>query len=160
VNVARIARTKSLSSLLPKEAKVVFRKYGFSSSEVLTRWADVVGPDMAKHTEPIRFQFQKGKRGHGTLHLKVEGSFAPALQHLAPLLMEKVNMFYGYKVVGKITIIQGPVDNSDSVQKPKKPILISQKNKRNLDLLLEDTKDPELRSVLEGLGKSILSDTV
>ena len=158
--MARIAKTRSLNSLLPKEAKKVFRKYGFAASEVLTKWEEVVGADMARHTEPIRLQFRKGKRGHGTLHIRAEGAFAPALHHLAPLLMEKVNVFYGYKAVEKITITQGPVDKSDSVQKIKKPENLSPENENELSLILKDTKDPELRSVLESLGRSILSDTV
>ena len=45
----------------------------------------------------------------GTLAVRVEGAYAIELQHLAPIVMERVNRYFGWRCVGRITIRQGPV---------------------------------------------------
>lgn len=156
--MARIAKIRSIGSIMPKEAKRAFKQYGFASSEVLTRWPDIVGPEMALHTVPQKLQFRRGKRGCGTLHIRSESAFAPALYHLAPLLIEKVNIFYGYRAVEKVTITQGPVDNSDSHQKRKKIAPLNAESEKELSVILKGAEDSELRSALDRLGRSILGD--
>jgi hypothetical protein len=45
----------------------------------------------------------------GTLAVRVEGAYAIELQHLAPIVMERVNRYFGWRCVGRIAIRQGPV---------------------------------------------------
>ena len=40
---------------------------------------------------------------------RVEGAYAIELQYLAPIVMERVNRYFGWRCVGRIAIRQGPV---------------------------------------------------
>jgi hypothetical protein len=44
-----------------------------------------------------------------TLILRVEGAFALEFQHMAPLLVERINARLGWRCVGRIVLKQGPV---------------------------------------------------
>ena len=44
-----------------------------------------------------------------TLVVRVESAFALELQHLAPLLIERINAHYGWRCVGRLVLKQGPV---------------------------------------------------
>ena len=44
-----------------------------------------------------------------TLIVRVESAFALELQHLAPLVIERVNAHYGWRCVGRLVLKQGPV---------------------------------------------------
>jgi len=58
----------------------------------------------------------------GTLVVKVEGPYAIELQHLTPIVMERVNRYFGWRCVGRIAIRQGPVARRAAVPlAPKEP---------------------------------------
>ena len=45
----------------------------------------------------------------GTLLVRAEGPYAIEVQHLAPVIIERVNRYFGWRCVGRISIRQGPV---------------------------------------------------
>ena len=51
-----------LNRLLPKAAKKALNSHGFTQSEVVSRWKDIVGPELALHTAPQQLKFPRGKR--------------------------------------------------------------------------------------------------
>src|SRR6516162_6307310 len=73
--VARVAKPSSmnkpgrsqprpLSDLLHKTLTEAFAKQGFASSELVTRWAEIVGAEIAAHSEPEKIQWMRGAHGH------------------------------------------------------------------------------------------------
>jgi hypothetical protein len=79
-------------------------------SSIVSRWPEVVGIFRRRHRpESIRFPPGKSK---GVLTIVVEGIHAPMMQHVAPVVMERVNLFFGYPAVEQITIRQGAVQAS------------------------------------------------
>jgi len=97
-------------------AKVVgesFTRQGFASAELVTRWTEIVGVEIAAHSEPIRIQWTRpadgGEREPGTLVLRVEGPAAIEIQHLANVICERVNQFLGWRAVARLALRQAPL---------------------------------------------------
>ena len=67
---------------------------GFAVARLLTHWAEVVGPEMAAKTRPVKIGYGKGAMG-ATLTLLVKASEAPMVQMALPVLKERVNAVGG-----------------------------------------------------------------
>lgn len=138
-----------------KLTRPVFGRHGFVSGALVMDWPAIVGSAVASHTMPIRIKFPPKERAEGTLIVKVASSaFATELQHLEPLILDRINGHFGYKAVARLKLIHGPLP----LRLTAKPLVES-----SLPLaggtaaLLETVEDPELRAVLERLGRRISS---
>ena len=104
---------RPLSALLHKTLQDAFAKQGFASIELVTRWTEIVGAEIAAHSEPEKIQWQRAYEGEppepGTLVLKVEGPTAIEVQHLSRVILERVNRFFGWHAVGTLRLRQAPV---------------------------------------------------
>ncbi|MGJ3626557.1 DciA family protein [Sphingomonas sp. MMS24-JH45] len=76
-------------------------------SAVVTRWPEIVGEQLAAVAKSIRFP--AGKKEGGNLTLTVRGAHAAMMGHVTPEIMERVNRFFGYAAVARVTIRQGEV---------------------------------------------------
>lgn len=79
---------------------------------------------------------------------------APLIEQVIPEIIERVNRFFGYRAVARVKIRQGavqpPADNRPAKPPPSlKPIPLE------LGDSLRDIGDPELRTVLESLARSL-----
>ncbi len=54
-----------------------------------------------------RSAFPRAASRAGVLTLLVEGAHAPLMQHLAPLIIERVNRFFGYAAIDRLVFRQG-----------------------------------------------------
>lgn len=145
---------KPISELMPQIGRTAFRRFGFVQSSVVTRWPEIVGPHHAKVCAPEAIRFPPGDKENGILQLVVLPAHAPLIQHVIPEIMERVNRFFGYQAVTKVKIRQGsvkpPSDERRSSSPPSlKPIPME------LGESLRDVGDPELRTVLESLARSL-----
>ena len=52
-------------------------------------------------------KFPAGKKAGGALTLLVDGAHAPLIQHLTPMIVERVNRFFGYAAINRIVFRQG-----------------------------------------------------
>lgn len=146
-----------LSNLLPKEARRVFRQFGFAESAIITRWHEVVGAELARYSMPLTLKFPRGKRVGGTLHIRVDGPIATELQHLEPILVEKINTFYGYGAVQKVAISQGPI-NRPAAAAQHKELRVDPEAAMEVHGLVEGTRDDALKKALEDLGRSVYAE--
>ena len=65
----------------------------------------------------MKIAFQRKERTGGALHVRVDGAFAVELQHIAPLVIERVNAYYGYTALARLALHQAPVGNqSDRIK--------------------------------------------
>ncbi len=108
------AAPRPLSDLIDATLGPVLAAQGFASSDIVASWPDVVGEKLATRCEPIKISWPKRigtaeASEPATLVIRVESAFALELQHLAPVLIERVNTRYGWKAVGKILLKQGPI---------------------------------------------------
>jgi hypothetical protein len=104
---------RPLRELVGKVVGDAFARQGFASAELVTRWEDIVGAEIAAHSEPIKLNWPRRadgeERDDGTLVLRVEGPAAIEIQHLAALICERVNRFLGWRAVGRLAFRQAPL---------------------------------------------------
>jgi hypothetical protein len=105
---------RPLADVLHKTLKDAFAKQGFASTELVTRWAEIVGAEIAEHSEPEKIQWSRRPCGGetpepGTLVLRVEGPAAVEIQHLSGVVLERVNRFFGWQAVGALRLRQAPL---------------------------------------------------
>ena len=126
MNKPRRALPTLLSELAGKTIADALARQGFASTGIVTHWAEIVGPEIATHAEPMRMSWPR--RVHedapepATLVLRVEGPVALEIQHMSGLIIEKVKEA---AVLSKIHVTPGEVD--DAVK--KRPELTSRNSK-------------------------------
>lgn len=146
---------------LNKTLKELDARFGQGPGALMARWREVVGPEIARRTEPVKLV--KGRNGGpSSLEIRVAGPAAAIIQHQAHDILARVNLFLGPGAVDKLRIAQGPV-------KPLAQIAASTKGaRRRIDPLdaaaeAELTKSVEaapdgLKAALANLGRAVLSD--
>ena len=149
----RGGRARSVADMLPDVGRAAFRKFGFVQSSVVSRWHEIVGDRYAGVTAPESIRFPPGKRSGGVLNLVVEGAHAPMIQHVVPVIMERVNRFFGYPAVARVQFRQGMVQVARSKARTAPPSL--RPIPADLGDSLREVADPELRAVLEGLARGL-----
>ena len=103
-----------------KITRPLFGRRGFVHGALITDWPAIVGSAMSLHTMPLGIKFPKGERVGGVLEIKVAASaFSTQLQHLAPLVVERVNGYFGWRAVERLKLRHGPLPKLDKAV-PKK----------------------------------------
>src|SRR3984893_11764899 len=128
---------------------------GIRAPHRLTEWPAIVGSQLASACWPVKLTFPGGERREGTLRLRVAAALAPEIQHREPILLERINGYFGYRAVARLAIVQGPPPLPDV---PAPPVLrpLAAGERRALDAKLNDVADPELRAALDRLGTAII----
>jgi hypothetical protein len=149
----RSRRVRAVSDLLPQVGGAAFRRFGFVQSAVVSRWRDIVGERYAAVSAPESIRFPAGRKSKGVLTLVVEGAHAPMMQHVAPAIVERVNLFFGYEAVERVAFRQGLVQAARSRPRAAPPSL--RPVPAELGESLRAVADPELRACLEGLARGL-----
>ena len=147
----RSCRPRSAGELVGAVGDPSFRRVGFVQGSIVSRWAEIVGERYAKVSSPESIRFPQGKKAGGALTLLVDGAHAPLIQHLTPMIMERVNRFFGYAAVSRIVFRQGKPPAAPP--KPARPQL--RPVPRELGEGLREIADPELRACLESRAAQI-----
>ena len=148
VESPRRGHARACGDLVADIAGTTFKRFGFVQGAVVSRWAEIVGDRYARVSTPESIRFPAGKKAGGTLTLAVEGAHAPLIQHLAPMIVERVNRFFGYQAVSKIAFRQGRAPKTDA--RPDRPA--DAPVPKELGEGLRQIADPELRAVLESMA--------
>ncbi|MEO5774366.1 MAG: DciA family protein [Sphingomicrobium sp.] len=151
----RGGRARSAGEILGKVGDAAFRRFGFVQSAIVSRWAEIVGERYAKVSCPESIRFPTGKKAGGVLTLLVEGAHAPLLQHIAPMVIERVNRFFGYEAINRIVFKQSRLPAPAAA--PKRPEL--RPVPLELGQGLREIADPELRACLESLAGKLASSS-
>lgn len=155
-------RPRALADLVNAAINPVIAKQGFGESDVILHWRDIVGPRLGDVSEPVRMQWPVRPPGRSpdaapepaTLVVRIEGAFAIELQHVAPLVIERVNARLGWRCVGRISVRQGPVRRAAP---KRKPAPVDPEAARVAQEAARDIADDGLRDALARLGAAALS---
>jgi hypothetical protein len=146
---------RPLADLVRRTLADTFARQGFASTELVTHWDDIVGAEVAVHCEPLRLKWPRGsdvdQPEPATLVLRVEGPIAIEIQHLAPVILERVNRFFGWRAVGRLSLRQAPL--ARRAAPPVRPAPDPQATAQLAATL--DVADEELRNALARLGAAI-----
>jgi hypothetical protein len=152
--------TRKLAELTAEFMADAFKKQGFARTELVTRWKEIAGAEIAACAEPLKLQWPRTKAGQredqepepATLVLRVEGPAALEIQHQSGVIIERVNRFFGWPAVGRIALRQAPLS------KPKpRPTLpkVDPAETAKVAATLTGIADDELRMALARLGAAV-----
>ncbi len=144
---------RAVSDLLPEVGGPAFRRFGFVQSSIVSRWSEIVGPRYATVSAPESIRFPTGRKSGGTLTLVVEGAHAAVMQHVVPTIIERVNRFFGYPAVERVSFRQGMVQAAKVKTRTAPPSL--RPIPAELGDSLREVVDPELRACLESLARGL-----
>ena len=130
-------------------APIVARSSGGILARLKAGWSTAVGADFAAVAWP------EALGRDGALKLRVEPAIALEIQHRAPLLIERINGFFGRGVVARLVLVQATRPRAGPAT-PARAEPLGRAEAEALDTTLGDIADPELRAALSGLGRLVL----
>jgi len=132
------------------------RSQGFASTEIIARWAEIAGPEIAAHSEPMKITWSRQAGDEpvepATLVLRVEGPAAIEIQHLSAVILERVNRFFGWQAIGRIALRQAPLRRQTPPAPPAPPDPAEQ---ARIAASLPEIEDDGLKAALARLGAAI-----
>ena len=128
-------------------APILARHGGGVAARLKAHWGAVVGEDFATIAWP-----ESLARG-GALKLRVAAGFGLELQHRAPLLIERIDRFFGHATVSRLVLVQGSLPLAPLP--PPQPAPLTANERRSLAERLAGVADPGLRAALAGLGEAV-----
>ena len=140
----------------------VIAKHGFGETDIVMHWPEIVGARLARASEPMRLQWPpqgvrpdpSRPREPATLHVRVDGGLAIEMQHMAGVIIERVNARLGWRCVGRLALKQGPLEGAKRARKTA-----AAPDAAALAAAAEATRgvgDEALRAALARLGARVL----
>lgn len=156
-------RPRPLSDLVPGLTKDIFGRKNLLFGKMLSQWAQIAGPEIAAIAMPLDLKFQrkgdkeKGGSPQAVLHLAVKPAAALELSYQKNLLIERLNVFFGYPAIKDIKIIQNSeiMDKKPPAAAKTKPLTLQQQ--QNIEQMTASVTDSDLQTALKNLGKAIAS---
>lgn len=114
---------KAVGSFVPALTRKAFEKYGFSTAVLLMEWERIVGAGLARATVPERLKWPRGfetadagddtsgARSGATLVLRVDPARALDIEYQARQIVERINVFFGYRAVAEVRLLQAPLEH-------------------------------------------------
>ena len=131
-------------------------KKGFLDVDILARWPEIVGPEVAAQAIPLRVQKPRaGSLEGATLVVRAGASaFAMVLKHSEPEICARINGHFGYTAVARLKIELGtlPPPKPQPKPAPPPPELTPDEAAR-----CEVVEDPRLREALARFARTMKS---
>lgn len=127
------------------------RRGGGTLARLKADWAAVVGSQLAAATWP------DGLARDGALKLRVASGIALELQHRAPLVIERINLFLGRAAVTRLVLVQGPLPLPTTVPRLPAATTLSAAEEAALEARLAGIADRDLHAALAALGRLVLA---
>jgi hypothetical protein len=136
--------------------KTLDARFGQGANALIARWREVVGPEIARRTEPVKLT--RGRNGGASsLEIRVAGPSAAIIQHQAHEILARVNLFLGADAVQKLRIVQGPLQRMEAAPAAKRRAMpLDAAAEAQLAQSLADAPDGPLKQALAALGRGVL----
>lgn len=142
----------------------VCRKRGFASVDIVASWADIVGERYGTRVQPDKLIWPRQPELRdpetvpqpATLVVHTDGATALMLSHDSGQVIERINTFYGWAAIGRIKILQKPVQVKRVA--PRKTLReLTQTEEKKLDDSLQGVENARLREALKKLGAQVIA---
>lgn len=127
---------------------------GTSLVRLKADWPAVVGPELARTTRPDALLAGRGARAGKALRLKVSGAAALEVQHRSSQIVERVNAYFGHRVIDDVRIVQGVISAAPPTRPTPRPDPVVEQAVAGRTAAVQD---PDLRAALTRLGARIAS---
>jgi hypothetical protein len=158
----KVPWSRPLADLVGLTIDPLLARQGFGQSDLILFWDDIVGARLATMSQPIKMLWPPRHRGQAgedgpasaTLMVRVETGFALELQHLAPIVVERVNAHLGWRCVSRLMLKQGPIAPRAMTRRINAPP--DKSATAAAEKLVGDVTDEPLRRALSRLGARVL----
>lgn len=147
---------RALAAMVSKITRKVLKQRGFAEAGIITDWPAIVGAELALESAPEKLVYPPGERLGGVLHIRVAGALATELQHLEPLVIERINGYFGYRAVARLRLLQGPLPVEETAPPPVRRRL-EPGEEAALREGLAEVPDDDLKAALERLGRAVMA---
>lgn len=140
---------------LNRFVKELDARFGQGAGALTARWREVVGPEVARRTEPVKLV--RGRNGApSSLEIRVAGPAAAIVQHQAHEILARVNVFLGKDAVQKLRIVQGPLQRAPEPAPRRRAAPLDAAVEAQLAQGLADAPEGRLKDALLALGRGVL----
>ncbi|MEJ8571740.1 DUF721 domain-containing protein [Microbaculum marinum] len=147
----------------------VVARAGFSSTQVIAAWPEIVGPELAARSRPEKLRWPR-RQAEGeeataegaTLVVRAEGFEALEIQHMSSNIAARINAIFGWRAVTRVSIRQGPVESRSGTAAANPgtlPSALPDAENAAADERLATVEDHDLRSALARLGARVSAAT-
>lgn len=154
-----MSKPRSLSDLVPGLTKDILGKKSLLFGKMLADWRNIAGTDIAAKTVPLDLKYAKraDQKSQATLHLAVQSAYALEISYQKSLLIERLNMFFGYPAIKDIKMIQQSdiMSSKQTASIVRRPLTL--REEKVLDGMVSEIQENDLQTALKNLGKAILS---
>lgn len=176
---------RPLSALVPGLTQGIFGRKNMLFGKMAAEWTQVAGEEIASKTAPIDLKFasprkSKSKKdakvdknvrpiptvsdmgrdkqpGQAVLHLAVQPGFALEFSYQKSLLIERLNMFFGYPAIKDIQVTQSYALIDAAPAARRRPPALNAGEAGKIDALVGEVQENDLQTALRNLGKSLAS---
>lgn len=160
----RLRGARPLADVVARALTPACRRRGFATVDLVAHWPDIVGPAYAETTAPDRLSWSRRPPGLVTeeqhepalLTVRCTGAAALRFTHDLPQVIERINMFFGYRCVGRIKLVQLPVARIERRPRPRPPA-VSPEAEARVRASAAGIDDDGLRAAVERLGRAVLA---
>ena len=155
----RLARTCRVGPLIVDAITPICQQNGFIQARILLEWEYIVTPQFAQFCTPLKVTFPLKQRHNGRLLLRATSSMATEIAYLEPHILNRINQYFGYQAISKISLLQGPISKKTT---PKKAIHkpLPDAIQSSLEAQVQPIEDDRLRAALLSLGVGISQEKV
>ncbi len=150
---------KPISAALKTVSNKTFDRKFVLLGRIISNWNDIVGEKMHMKCQPVKIRYRKNKKKYeATLEIAATSAAAAKLQYQTGLLIEKLHHILGEQTITSIRFVHIPANNKTKISSPSKKQHITLSQKDNLDSLLSNINDTELKERLATFGTSFYED--
>ena len=143
---------RPFGNTLPRGVKGLLKKNGYNYSEIISKWNLLVGKEVSNFSYPLSIKMAKGN-ANGTLILAVERGNEINIEYSKNEIINKINSYFGYKLIGTIKIKTFFMKNKKDIKKN-----ISSKLSKKLKIKINEIKSENIRNSLSQLMDKINND--
>ncbi len=148
---------RALGEAVAPLAEPILKRRGMALATLVRAWPEIVGGELARRLAPDRLVFARGQSSHGTLHVRLAlGALATEVLHTAPVIIARINASLGFAAVGRLKLVHAPSATA-SAPPPPAPAVLTAEQDAQLASQLAAIADPQLRAILQGLGRAALA---
>jgi hypothetical protein len=131
----------------------LFRQQGFAAASIILDWHLIVGEKFAEHCQPMKIVFPFNQRREGRLYVTASSALATEIAFLEPMILDKINRYFGYPAVAKIVVKHGNISKKSKTVTKRKTVAPEM-----VETHLHNIQDKQLYQALLDLGVGIFSD--
>jgi hypothetical protein len=159
----KVPWSRPLADLVQTAIDPVLARQGFGETCLVLFWDEIVGERLASVSRPVRVRWPARRHDRAaendcapaTLIVRVEAGFALELQHLASVVIERVNAHFGWRCVSRLVLMQGPIPAPPFLRRVVRPT--DKAAEMAAETIVGNDVDEPLRQALTRLGACVLA---